>query len=226
MILGGTSSATGATDPTSKASTDQAKLDGELNRFLNLLITQLKNQDPLKPMDANQFTSQLVQFANVEQQINQNANLEKLVALQQTSGVADMVSFIGKTVEATGDQVNMEKGNAEFTYELGDAADKAAITILDSTGKSVFATDGDKTAGKHTFKWDGKNSFGTLQPEGAYTVKISALNRDGSPMDVTQTTLGRVTGAGTDDNARISLFMGKVSVFMDDVKSVKENTVP
>ncbi len=225
MILDGVASATGVTDATSKSSTDQAKLDGQLNRFLNLLITQLKNQDPLKPMDSDKFTSQLVQFANVEQQINQNANLEKLVALQQTSGVADMVSFIGKTVEATGDQVNMEKGNAEFTYELGKDADKVAITILDSSGKSVFSTDGNKTAGKHTFKWDGKNSFGTLQPEGAYTVKISAMNRDGTPMDVAQTVFGRVTGAGTDDNAKVSLFMGNVSVFMDNVKSVKETPV-
>ena len=78
-ILGGVNS-TPAADPNSQAAVAQKKLDEDLNRFLTLLITQLENQDPLDPMDASEFTSQLVQFASVEQQISQNSNLEKLLA--------------------------------------------------------------------------------------------------------------------------------------------------
>ncbi len=221
MLLGGLTGATTSVDADTQSSASQAKLDEELNRFLNLLVTQLKYQDPLDPMDANEFTSQLVQFASVEQQIYQNANLEKMLALQQTSLVSDMVSFIGHTVEATGNQVQMENGNAEFTYSFEVNANKVAINILDSTDMSVFATDGSKTAGKHTFTWDGKNEFGTLMAEGAYTVSVSALDSAGAPIDVAQTVSGRVTGAAADDG-KVSLFMGEVIVFMDDVMSVKE----
>ena len=65
----------------SQSSQAKSKLDDDLNQFLNLLVAQLQNQDPLDPMDANEFTSQLVQFASVEQQIFQNSNLEKLLKL-------------------------------------------------------------------------------------------------------------------------------------------------
>ena len=88
MLLGGLTGTTTTVDTDTQSGASQAKLDQELNRFLNLLVTQLKNQDPLDPMDANEFTSQLVQFASVEQQIYQNSNLEKMLALQEMQRTA------------------------------------------------------------------------------------------------------------------------------------------
>ena len=85
-----------------KSAEASAKLEDDLNRFLNILVTQLQNQDPLDPLDANEFTSQLVQFASVEQQIYQNSNLEKMLNLQETSQISDMVDFIGNKVEFFG----------------------------------------------------------------------------------------------------------------------------
>ncbi len=220
MILG-TVSDTVAADGGSKSATSQVKLQDELNRFLNLLVTQLKHQDPLDPLDTNEFTAQLVQFAGVEQQIQQNANLEKLLNLQETTQVAAMVNFIGTTVEVTGDTVPLEDGRAEFTYALGVNATDVTITVMNSSGLTVFVGEGETGAGKHTFVWDGKSAGGVDQPDGAYTVVVGALDRAGTLLDVEQTVFGRVTGAGADDGA-ISLFLSDVTVSMDDVLSVKE----
>lgn len=220
MILG-TVSDTVAVDGSPKSVTSQVKLQDELNRFLNLLVTQLKHQDPLDPLDTNEFTAQLVQFAGVEQQIQQNANLEKLLNLQETSQVAAMVTFLGTTVEVTGDTVPLENGRAEFTYALGVNATDVTLTIMNSSGLTVFVGEGKTGTGKHSFVWDGKSAGGVEQPDGVYTVVVGALDRAGNLIEVEQTVLGRVTGAGVDEGA-ISLFLGDVTVSMDDVLSVKE----
>jgi len=220
MILGSTQSTTGL-GANSDAVVSEAKLQEDLNRFLNLLVAQLKNQDPLDPMDSNEFTQQLVQFASVEQQIKQNANLEKMLALQETSQVSTMVGFIGNTIEATGDTVPLEDGNAEFTYTLDSNATDVTISIRNSAGLTVFTAGGDVGAGKHNFVWDGLDSVGEAQPDGAYTIIIGALDRAGNLQSVEQTVFGRVTGGGVEDG-KVSLFMGDVSVSMDDVHLIKE----
>ena len=125
MILSDTQSLGGAESSQSGAAT--AKLQEDLNRFLNLLVTQLKNQDPLDPMDANEFTSQLVSFANVEQQIHQNANLEELIKLQQSSQIASIVDYIGTRIEATTKHTVLEDGKAEFSYSMDENASDVTI---------------------------------------------------------------------------------------------------
>ncbi len=221
MIFSGVQQGSTVIDPNSKAGGSQAKLEEDLNRFLNLLITQLKNQDPLDPLDANEFTSQLVQFASVEQQIYQNANLEKLLSLQQNSQVADMVNYLGTTIEAAGQQFTLENGKAEFTYSLGANAEDVIIAIRDAAGISVYSQDGETDIGKHGFTWDGLSSGGLPQPDGTYTVVVSAQDRAGKLQDVTHTVFGRVTGAGAEDGV-VSLFMGDVTVDLDRVLTVKE----
>ena len=210
-----------AVDPNSKAGAAGAKLNEDLNRFLNLLVTQLKNQDPLDPVDSTEFTSQLVQFASVEQQINTNANIEKMLNLQQASQVADMVNFIGTTVETKGNQVQLEDGKAEFTYEFGATAVGATISIKDVAGLTVLTQDGEVSSGKHTFVWDGKSAGGVQNSDGPYTVTISALDVQKKVLDVEQTVLGRVTGAGA-ENGVVTLFLGDIITSMEKVLSVKE----
>ena len=218
-ILNSAAATTGTTGASMAAQSD-AKLKDDLNKFLNLLVTQLKHQDPLDPMDATEFTSQLVQFASVEQQIHQNANLEKLVALQQGSQVSSLVNYIGMKVEATSQQMPLENGSAQFTYTLPAGAAKGNVNIVNSTGISVVALDVDTAAGKHGFTWDGRNKNGILQPDGDYTVVVSAQDRDGKILPVTYTAFGHVTGA-TADGGKVSLLMGQnIQVPMDQVKSV------
>ena len=206
----------------SQSAVAAAKNEDDLNKFLNLLVTQLKNQDPLDPMDATEFTSQLVQFASVEQQIFANSNLEKLVALEETNQMSTLVEFLGKTVEADARTMPLENASAQFTYTLPVSANKTTISITSSSGQTVYTAEGDATSGQHTFNWDGKSTNDNQQPDGDYTVTVSALDRDGNLMDVTYSIFGRVTGAGVEDG-QSSLFMGdKIIIPNDKIKSVKE----
>lgn len=217
-------SGSATTDSTSQSGQSSVKLQEDLNRFLNLLVTQLKHQDPLDPLDANEFTSQLVQFASVEQQIYQNANLEKLINIQQQSQISTLVSYIGMQVEAAGQNLPLQDGHAQFSYTLDSNYPKAVINILNSNGKSVYSADGDASTGKHIVEWDGTDKNGLPVADGAYTVVVSALKPDGSLAQIQHTVFGKVTGAGADGGA-VTLFMGdNVKVGLDKVISVNEAT--
>jgi flagellar basal-body rod modification protein FlgD len=221
-LINGTNSATTGSTGASVAAQSDAKLKDDLNKFLNLLVTQLKHQDPLDPMDATEFTSQLVQFASVEQQIQQNANLEKLISLQQGSQISSLVGYIGMKVETTGQKMPLENGHAKFTYTLPSNVAKSSLNIVNSKGVSVYSTDTEITAGKHGYIWDGRDKNGVLQPDGDYTVVVTAQDRDGKILPVESTVFGRVSGA-TAEGGKVSLFMGQnIQVPMDQVKSVTE----
>ncbi len=225
MILDGLSSTTTGADPSSKSAQATDKLQEDLNSFLNLLVTQLKNQDPMDPLNANEFTSQLVQFASVEQQIYQNANLEKLVSLQQTSQTSDMVSYLGTTIESNGNQTTYDGAPVDFTYSLEQNAASVTISVRDQAGITVFSADGDGTIGSHNFTWDGTNDFGDNQKNGVYTIIVSAQDAASELLDVSQTIYGKVTGAGVTDG-KVTLFVGDLEVPMDDVVSVRETPTP
>jgi flagellar basal-body rod modification protein FlgD len=222
MILQGLSSSTNV-DPNAKSGQSQVKLQEDLNRFLNLLVTQLKNQDPLDPLDATEFTSQLVQFASVEQQIYQNANLEKLINLTQVSQVSTMVDFIGRTVEATGQDFPLENGEAKFSYAFGSNVSKGTIHIVNGNGLTIFSADADTSAGKHVFTWDGRDKNGVKLGDGKYMAVVTAQDAQGKILSVEHTVFGRVTGAGADKGA-VTLFMGDIPVALDAIQSVHENT--
>lgn len=220
-LIGDVTSANSVLDG-SQSAASKAKLDEDLNKFLSLLVTQLQNQDPLDPMDATEFTSQLIQFAGVEQQIFQNSKLEQLLRLQETNQVASLVDLIGKNVEAEGRKVPLENSKAEFTYIIPANARKATITITDSSGLNVFTTEAITTAGKQTFSWDGKSSSGVQQDDGAYNVLVSGTDVRGNLLDIKHTVFGRITGVGIDDGV-LSLSMGEdISYEQDKVLSVKE----
>src|SRR5579872_4398386 len=95
------------------------QLSSNFSTFLTLLTTQLKNQDPTSPMDSNQFTQQLVEFSQVEQQINTNSNLNTLITQGQTQIGAYATSYLGKTVSVTNGNAALSNGSATWTYNLG-----------------------------------------------------------------------------------------------------------
>ena len=206
----------------SQSSQAESKLADDLNQFLNLLVAQLQNQDPLDPLDANEFTSQLVQFASVEQQIFQNSNLEKLLNLQETSQISQMVDFIGNRIEFASQKLPVEDGAAEFTYTIPAGVRDATINIANSAGLNVFYTDGDTNSGTHTFKWNGLDKNGRQVPDGVYTLLISAKDAFDKLAEVDYTVFGTVTGAGV-DNGETELFIGdNLGVGVDTVLSVKK----
>lgn len=223
MILGGINSTSNALEGTQSAD-DQAQLEEDLNQFLTLLVTQLENQDPLDPMDSTEFTSQLVQFASVEQQIKQNTNLEQLVGLQQNNQISSMVNFIDKIVEIEGQSFPLEDSQAEFTYTLPANAKSASIIIRDENGITVFEQEAETSAGQHTFTWDGSNRNGQTASDGSYNAVVTGLNAQNEVLTIAQTAFGRVTGVGI-DNGVTSLFMGDLEVPQTGVISVKESPV-
>jgi flagellar basal-body rod modification protein FlgD len=163
---------TGAAATTDVASTQIA---GNFNTFLQLLTTQLKNQNPLDPLDTNQFTQQLVSFAGVEQQINMNTQLKTMVALEQTAQATQALNFVGATVAVNGSSAQMVNSEAQWTYALTSAAN-ATFTITNSTGQTVFSQTGLVQPGAQPFTWNGIGNSGQQWPDGNYTLSVTAAD--------------------------------------------------
>ena len=208
-----------------KTSNSSNKLAKDLDSFLLLLTSQLKNQDPLSPMDSTEFTNQLTQFAQVEQQINMNAGLNNLVGLTQQSIAGNAVNYIGKTIEGESSQVPLSGGKLKAAYGL--MADTASTTVVvrDDTGNIVFSKTGDTKEGVHEFTWDGKDSNGTQLKDGTYQITITAMDGDNKTVDNYVTAFGKVTGV-TSINGTTVLLMDKVGVPIDKVLSVSEPAPP
>ena len=211
-------------DPTSGGGTGAAAstLADTFDTFLALLTTQLKNQDPLDPMKSSEFTSQLVQFAGVEQSINTNKKLDQLVQLQTSSQLNSAVSFIGKTVEVISDLLLLKDGAAKISYGLDRNAAQTIISITDQNGRAVRAVRGETDAGRHEFEWDGRDSNGLQMPDGVYGFSVVATDGDEETIDTIAASFGRVTGVEVVDNAP-RLNIGELGVPFDAVFAVREN---
>ncbi len=207
----------------SASSTSMSKLAQNFDQFLVLLTAQLQHQDPLSPMETNEFTQQLVSFAGVEQAINTNKNLEELVKVQKSTQALGLLNFMGNTVEARADQVPLADGKATFAYTLDKTAAAVAYTIKDASGKVVYAGSGDPTAGRHEYTWDGKSTGGTQLPDGAYTVAIAAIDANGKPVNFQQTFIGKVSSVQITDDGAV-LKVGSVSTTVDQLVQVIEQS--
>lgn len=172
-----------------------ALLNQNFETFLSLLTAQLKNQDPLSPVDSNQFTAQLTQMAGVEQQLLTNDLLTSLLAAQQGGGLSGAAHYIGKEATAVWSATELKDGKASWSYELAGDAASAKLQVLDGAGKVVWEGDApDKTTGVHDFSWDGKTSAGgQLDDGGVYTLKVVAKNATGETVDSQVLTRGRIT---------------------------------
>lgn len=214
------SSITGSTaEVLSKTEKNRNKLAKDLDSFLTLLTSQLKNQDPLSPMDSTEFTNQLVQFAQVEQQINSNESLTSLITLSQQNIVTNAVNYIGKTVEAQSEKVPLQDGHAKMAYGVSEDAASVAIVIRNVSGEIVYSAAGDKSSGVHAFEWDGKDAYGVQQPDGTYTMQVTALSKTNDAVDTYTTAFGKVTGITTKDGQTL-LVMDKIGVGLDKVLSI------
>ncbi|SDQ34114.1 flagellar hook assembly protein FlgD [Brevundimonas sp. 374] len=171
-------------------------LASNFETFLTLLTTQMKNQDPLSPLDSNQFTAQLTQMAGVEQQLLTNDLLTSLLAAQAGGGLDNAANYIGKSVTAAWTATEFNDGKATWAYELGADADKATLQVIDSKGVVVWeGAAPDKKSGLHTFSWDGKlKDGGTAEDGGVYTLKVAATDATGAKVDAQALIQGRVTG--------------------------------
>lgn len=196
------------TATTAASATGRTRLAENFDTFLTLLTTQLKNQDPLSPMDSTQFTQQLVQMTGVEQQLLTNDLLEKLVS-NTGSGISTAVSLIGKEVRADSDLAALSGGKAEWVYKLDRAASDVKIEVLDSKGRIVqTVAPTENAAGEHTFKWDGKTAGGSTAADGVYSLRVTAKDSSGSAVPAGVVAQGVVTGVQQIDGQTVVTING------------------
>ena len=180
---------------TSGAARDRVGLADDFDSFLLLLTAQLKNQDPLSPLDANQFTEQLVQFSAVEQAIKSNDVLGQLLTVIRGDQIARSVDYIGAEVEAAGQTVRLGGGGpAQVHYRLDQAAANVRIDIYDSGDRLVASQVGEAGLGRHSVTWDGRSESGAPLPDGLYRFDVVASDATGDAVPVTTTIRGLVDG--------------------------------
>ncbi|PJI40985.1 flagellar hook capping FlgD N-terminal domain-containing protein [Ferrovibrio sp.] len=178
------------TTQTSAANNAASALAGNFEMFLQLLTTQLKNQDPTSPMDPSEFTQQLVQFSQVEQQININKNLEAMMAMLKTSQASSNLNYIGKVVDFESPEVELTDGGSAFwTYNLPPGTETVEFKILDEDGNVVRS--GSMPAeditvgpnGRTEVAWDGTDADGEPCDPGSYTLEVVAKDASGKTID-------------------------------------------
>jgi flagellar basal-body rod modification protein FlgD len=200
----------------------QIQLNSDYNTFLQLLTTQLKNQDPLSPMDTNTFTQQLVMMNGVQQQLQTNALLQTLV--NASSGAGPAVNLIGKQVTAASATVGMNGGQANWTYELDGNASSATLSVTDAANNVVWSQPApDLSAGQHPFTWNGQTLSGGKITAGDYTLHIQANDANLQALGTNVFVQGVVTGVSSNSSGT-QLNIGSTAVNYTNVTQVQNPT--
>lgn len=193
---------TSATDAAAQSAGAAARtsLTANYETFLVLLTAQLQNQDPLSPMDSNQFTQQLVQYSQVEQQIRTNDQLESLISQSRAAAAGSALGYLGRTAIIDSDTAALVDGSASWSYNIADYAQKVRLEVRDSAGRTVYATDAAAGEGERTFTWDGKNASGVAQAAGAYQLVVTATDAEEAKVDVAITVRETIQGVDLASN--------------------------
>jgi flagellar basal-body rod modification protein FlgD len=213
---------TEATQPSAAPRNDMGK-----EEFLRLLVTQLSNQDPMNPLNGQEFAAQLAQFTSVEQLLNiqqtlvANGELNMMLAQGINSGVAS--GLIGRMVEADSAQIVWDGASAGGSgFMLQHAATEVDVMIRDAAGNVVRTMSlGALEGGRHVVEWNGRDNNGSSVPKGAYTMEITAKDADGLDVATSSFMTGRVDRV-TFGQDGINLWMGELAVAMGKVRSVSE----
>ena len=172
-----------------------------MDTFVNLLVVQLQNQDPLNPMEDDDFTAQLAQFSSLEQLENISSAVEDVNEGMLRQDMLGAVGFIGKDVLAYGSTISKEDDEiSAASYTLEDDVSQMYVNVYDSDGVIVYseAVSG-RQAGTYSFTWDGTDYNGIEQPDGVYSLAISAEDADGEAVYVSTEVSGRVTSVFTEN---------------------------
>lgn len=163
--------------------------------FLNLLMTQMANQDPLNPMDSENMMQQLAAMGTVEQLQNLNAQMEDLKSIQQSISLASSGALLDKDVELATRNLNLVGGNAPpITYTLEGDADQVLVQIVNEAGETVrVVKEGTKGPGMHRYSWDGMDNDGDPMQDGKYRFNVIAKTGEGEDVGVALSKKGRVS---------------------------------
>ncbi len=223
-----TAAVSGSNATLDKINNSRNTLASSKETFLKLLTTQMKNQDPLSPMDSNAFTGQIVQMTGVEQQLVTNDLLAALVGMND-GGMTQAVAMMDKLATVETDKALLKDGKATWSYEQSRAASSVKVEVIDKYGKTIRTIlPEDMSKGAHTLEWDGKSDDGAAQPAGgAYTLKITA--KDGEGSTIPATSKGRIEGivtAITNESGQNMVTIGGTKYPVDSVIGVQNPPVP
>lgn len=164
------------------------------DRFLTLLVTQLRNQDPLNPLDNAQVTTQLAQISTVSGINKLNDTVASLSASMAAGQYLQAITLVGRDVVVAGEKMTLAEGKAPYGMAIAKDADGVAVTIKDAAGVAVRTIDlGAQKAGIHTFEWDGKDNAGKAMADGTYTMSVTAAAK-GEAVATDALTIAKVTG--------------------------------
>jgi flagellar basal-body rod modification protein FlgD len=225
-VVSGTTPQTNSSSSSSSASSAAAanalantQIAGNFQSFLELLTTQLQNQNPLSPLDTNQFTQQLVEFAGVQQQINTNDSLATLVSLQQTAQSSQALEFVGKTAVVKGNTAALVNSEAGWEFNIPTAS-TINISIANSSGSTVYSNNFTVAAGNNqAFGWNGLGSDGTQEPDGNYTLTATAKDSAGNSVAVATSVAGVVSSVDLTQSPPL-LSIGGQTFTVNQVESI------
>jgi flagellar basal-body rod modification protein FlgD len=203
------SSSTGSTATTGIADNFQT--------FLTLLTTQLQNQNPLDPLDTNQFTQQLVQFAGVEQQLKSNDQLKALVEIEKSAQATQALVYVGNTVAVDGSKAQFDK-SATWNFQ-SEKDTSATITVTNSTGQTAYTGSFALKQGGSSFVWDGKGNDGVQWPPGTYTLTATGKDSSGNSVAISTEVQGVVDSVDLTSSPPL-LSIGGQSYTTDKIKRV------
>ena len=203
---------------------DKKMIANNFDSFVKLLITQLQSQDPTSPMDTNQFTQQVVNFAIAEQEVKSNAYLEQIANSTKSKNVLhDSINYIGKHITADGQIAHLQNELAYFGFNLPQDTESLQVTILDQTGNIMLADTmhGPISSGLHSFMWDGKDNSNNLSPDGDYTIKVSAYNNANQAIPITYDITGAVDKV-RNNNGKSYLAVANIPIDVDQITTIQE----
>src|SRR5262249_9698926 len=184
----GTGTTTLSGNNSADAASSLQQLSQNYSTFLTLLTSQLQNQDPLSPMDSTAFTQQLVQFSQVEQQIQTNQQLSSLSDQFKAASAGSALSYLGRDAILDSDTLALTSGaQANWDYNLPSSADSVKLSVRNASGQEIFSANGVKAAGDPLFTWNGKDSGGALAPAGNYQLVVTATDSSGQAISTSTT---------------------------------------
>ena len=209
---------TAASATASATGIDKTTIAGNFQTFLTLLTTQLKNQNPLDPLDTNQFTQQLVQFAQVKQQLKQNDQLATLISIEKSAQATTALAFVGSTVAVDGTTAALTKGQATWSFTVPKPV-SATITIQSANGQTAYSGTFTMNAGTQSFTWDGRDGKGAQWPDGNYTILITGKDASGQTVAIPSEIEGVVDSVDLSKNPPL-LSIGDQTFPLDKIKRV------
>ena len=206
-----------AASAASASGLDKDTIAGNFQTFLTLLTTQLQHQNPMDPLDTNQFTQQLVQFAGIEQQLRSNDQLKSLVEIEKSAQATQALVYVGNKVAVDGSKAVFDK-SATWNFQ-SDKDTTATITITSSTGQTAFTGNFSLKKGDSSFVWDGKGNDGVQWPKGTYTLSATGKDSTGNTVAISTEVQGVVDSVDLTSSPPL-LSIGGQSYTTDKIKRV------